>query len=327
MLLIRCLITFLTGNERIILNKCQKLFYILNLSVLLYVSKINTKELKGFQFLVSLISGEFMETRHKEPDDDDSATQMISIGETNYNFIDFITYSDKKVCLDYEFADYQRALKQNAESGNKNRGPIKVKCLTDNKTNGTLHLIESLKDVATLLGPVGNSTKRTDAANCALILFYTRSCTSSTLAAPHFNALPRYFLDIKIGAVDSFRFHSLNTEFGIIGLPTIMLFHQGRPVVKFNETSFTINNFVRFITQHTNIEPTTTKLFVTSADFHGPLPNTIERDTDYCLWMAWIFILVCVCYYFTKSKWFAQIVEIIKRNWRESSETQNEVIN
>ena len=285
---------------------------------------INTKELKGLQFLISLISGEFMENRPKEADDDDSIPTLVSVGETEYNFVEFIIYAEKRICLDYEYADYMRAQRQNAENGNgKNRGPIEVKCNIGNGTNGTLTLVNTLKDVTTILGPLGNFTKRSEIGNCALMLFYTKSCMSSALSAPHFNALPRYFPDIRMGAVDAFRFHSLNTEFGVIGLPTVMLFHQGRPVIKFNETSFTVNNFVKFIQRHTNIEPITTKIYVTSDDFHGPLSNKVERDTNYCLWMAWIFIFLCCCYYFTKSKWFTQFIEIIKRNWRESSEHQH----
>lgn len=38
---------------------------------------------------------------------------------------------------------------------------------------------------------------------CSLVLFYARSCQFSTLAAPHFNILPRIFPQIKMVAFNA----------------------------------------------------------------------------------------------------------------------------
>lgn len=46
---------------------------------------------------------------------------------------------------------------------------------------------------------------------------------------------------------------SFNTQFGIVGVPTVMLFHNGRPASKFNDSEYTLEMFTRFITRHTGI--------------------------------------------------------------------------
>lgn len=247
---------------------------------------------------------------------DDSST--ISKGYTNYTFVEHIAFDDKRYCSIYEDENTYDLKRQEGQ-----KKLIKVKC-SPYSSNGTLLLIESFKDVIDLFAPVGNNTGKNQVGSCALVLFYTKSCQGSATVAPHYNALSRKNMDIKIAAIDAMKHHSLNTKFGIVGLPTIVLFHQGRPILKFNYTSSTITNFIRFITKHTDIETNLTSgAYVTSDDFLGPLSNRVEKEFDMWLYVSWMFIIVCACYYFTKSKLFTQIIEVIKRNWRES-EAQHE---
>lgn len=296
-------------------------------TVFVCTSAMHAVELKGLKLLINFISGEFMETKREDGNVNDEVlpNNYISKGYSNYDYLDFITYKDLRQCLPHEYPNllrHQQELLDGATSTSTKKAPIKVRCLPD-RGNGTLQIINSLKEVVTMLAPHGNNTKRTAEGNCALVLFYAKTCPISAVVAPHFNAVSKLFPDIRIGAIDAFRFHGLNTDFGIIGLPTIMLFHQGRPVVKFNDTPPTVNCFASFVTKHTGLEPTTNNMYVTSEDFHGPLSNKVEIETDYCLYLAWSFIMVCSCYYFTKSKLYIQIIETIKRNWRES-EAQHE---
>lgn len=46
-------------------------------------------------------------------------------------------------------------------------------------------------------------TNRRISGVCSLVLFYARSCQFSTLAAPHFNILPRIFPQIKMVAFNA----------------------------------------------------------------------------------------------------------------------------
>jgi thioredoxin-like negative regulator of GroEL len=159
------------------------------------------------------------------------------------------------------------------------------------------------------------------------MLFYTKQCLSCLSLVPHFNSLVRNFRDIKIGALDAFDFPGLNTDFGIIGLPTIILFHNGRMIQKFNTTQqLTVTNLVNFITSNTNLKPNSSNIAVTSEDFSSTslLKITMQEESfDPYLWMSYIFIVVCAIYYFVmKSRTYQQIVEMINRTWRESNEAQ-----
>lgn len=72
------------------------------------------------------------------------------------------------------------------------------------------------------------------------------------MAAPHFNALPRFFPDIKMAAIDAMTFRNFNAQYGIVGVPTLMLFHNGRPAAKFNDTTeYSLETFSKFISKYT----------------------------------------------------------------------------
>jgi thioredoxin-like negative regulator of GroEL len=47
----------------------------------------------------------------------------------------------------------------------------------------------------------------------------------------------------------------VNTQFGILALPTILLFHNSKPVSKFNHTNFNLENYAQFLATLTGIEP------------------------------------------------------------------------
>jgi len=278
--------------------------------VLLMSLGVQTIELRGLQFWAN-----FFSDSKKDLDDDIQNSVLISAsnGVCNYSFIDYISKKDNNHCGLFQKDEIEIINLNGANS----KPLIKIKC-APNLGNSTVNIVESVKDVVTLLAPYGNSTKRNVEGSCALILFYAKSCTASAIVAPHFNALAKQFPDIKVAAINAFRFRSFNTEFGIVGLPTLLLFHQGKPIIKFNDTAATVYNFAKFITRHTNIQSLSPSPFVTSEDFSGPLPNKVEREPDYLLYLAWIFIIVCASYYFTKSTLYNQIVEMIQRNWRES---------
>uniref|UniRef100_U5EEM2 Putative thioredoxin/protein disulfide isomerase n=1 Tax=Corethrella appendiculata TaxID=1370023 RepID=U5EEM2_9DIPT len=275
-------------------------------------------EFRGLEFLAHFLNGEFFESKsltggskhNNNNSNNPNADDEPSKGQTKYSFVDFITYNEKNFCF-YE----QQSLAEEKNNENR-RAQLKVKCIPANG-NGTLYVINSVTEVINLLAPTGNSTKRNQAGHCVVVLFYAKSCIHSSIVAPHYNALARQFPDITVAAIDAFKFHALNTEFGINGLPTIMFFHRGRPLVKFNDTQPNLNNFIKFVTKHSGIKHMSSAT-LTSDDFTGPLRNKIEKETDYWLYVAWIFIIMCCCYYFTKSSLYTQIVEMVKRNWRES---------
>jgi len=84
-------------------------------------------------------------------------------------------------------------------------------------------------------------------SNCSVVMFYATWCPFSAKAAPHFNALPRAYLPLRVAAIDSSKYKNVNTYFGILSVPSVVLFHNGKIIAKFNDTSFTLNKFAEFI--------------------------------------------------------------------------------
>lgn len=97
-----------------------------------------------------------------------------------------------------------------------------------------------------------------------------------------------------------------------------MLVHNAKPVAKFNETTYTLESFSKFISHLTNLQPNES-LYVTSADFNGPVSSVPSNETDYCLVLSWIFIVACLLYFSTKSRWWRQFIELVQNTWRESN--------
>ena len=170
-----------------------------------------------------------------------------------------------------------------------------------------LRLMTSVKDVVALLQPVGKATKRTEPGSCVFVFFFTYGCAGYSNFASNANMLPRFFPNLTFAAIDALEFPSFNTEFGIVGVPTMLLFHQGRPIVKFNSAE---GSFFTFIARHTGIKPMKSMTWAKT----GPLPTEYVRGSDPILWLAWIFVLLCACKYFVRSRLCRQIVEIINRN-------------
>ncbi|XP_065163919.1 thioredoxin domain-containing protein 15 [Atheta coriaria] len=168
-----------------------------------------------------------------------------------------------------------------------------------------------------LLLPNPNITSRDTPGNCLCVLFFSKHCPFSSLAAPHFNALPRAFPDLQMVAINAIMYHLFNTQNGIVGVPSLLLLHNGKIIDKFNESDYTLEQFSRFITKNTGI-PAAEKSFVTSADFSGPVASAPSNETDILLVSSWCFIVFCAVYYFSRSKWWRWIVESVKHNWRES---------
>ncbi|XP_012282150.1 thioredoxin domain-containing protein 15 isoform X2 [Orussus abietinus] len=200
----------------------------------------------------------------------------------------------------------------------------RVNCIMD-KEYGPVELVNATRLMKLLILEPGPSNRSRNSkedkqfpGTCVLVLFYARWCVFSSHAAPAFNALPRYFPHIKAVAIDAIKYQSFNTQYGIVGVPTLMLVHKGKPVAKFNDTVYTLEAFSRFITRMTSLEPNGS-LYVTSADFSGPVSSTPSNETDYCLVLSWIFIAACALYFISKSHCWQQFVELIQNTWRESN--------
>ncbi|XP_026473909.1 thioredoxin domain-containing protein 15 [Ctenocephalides felis] len=226
---------------------------------------------------------------------------------TNFSFLDFI--------LNNSTSEPYIQINDNSTEQVKH-----VEC-EKNSGNAAVEIVNRT-ELLQLLLPVGNATSSHQSGRCLLIFFYAPFCPFSSMAAPYFNALPRVFPDIKMAALDASLYQTFNTQYGIVGIPTLLLFHQGRPIAKFNNTLYNLEMFIQFVTKYTKIKPVD-KYMLTTADFFGPLSSIPDKRADYFLIISWIFLIICAGYYFSKSSWWKSIVEAIKNNWRES-EAQHE---
>lgn len=190
-----------------------------------------------------------------------------------------------------------------------------VSCIP-NQGDSVVQIVNDTELIKLLL-PKPSITKRDTQATCIVILFYSKYCPFSSMAAPHYNALPRAFPTIKMVAINAMWYHIFNAQNGVVGVPSLLLFHNGKPVAKFNDSEYTLELFSKFLTKHTGINAEE-KSFVTSADFTGPVSSVPSKEDDILLFLSWSFIVICVAYYFSKSKYWTWIVDTIQNTWRES---------
>ncbi|XP_054155478.1 thioredoxin domain-containing protein 15-like [Oppia nitens] len=196
---------------------------------------------------------------------------------------------------------------------------------TDNETqiNQTQVIIVNATRLSQYLESKPNISQSTG-ADCALVIFYYNWCPFSARYAPHLNALARIFPQFHVLAIDAYGLNSVNMRYGLVGVPTVLFFHNGKVVGKVNDTDPTIESFAIYITQLTGISPVL-PTNVTDDDLLGPLSSTPEPHFDYLLLFSWIFAWICFSYLFAKSNLFKTTLEAVRNNWREA-EAQHEHI-
>lgn len=265
------------------------------ISALILVSVTSSKEVTEELVTQTISKDGFSEEENKQVDTDEKNESMKINANVAANVTDIVSTNTTKVNC----------------SSEKIYGPVEI-------VNAT-RLMELL-----ILEPGPSNRSRNDKdgkqlpGTCVLVLFYARWCVFSSQAAPHFNAIPRSFPHIKAVAIDAIKHQSFNAQYGIVGVPTLMLVHNGKPVAKFNDTIYTLESFAKFVSHLTNLQPNGS-LYVTSADFTGPVSSTPSNEMDYCLVLSWVFIVTCVLYFTSRSRWWQQFVELIQNTWLESN--------
>ncbi|XP_037090755.1 thioredoxin domain-containing protein 15-like isoform X2 [Pollicipes pollicipes] len=197
-------------------------------------------------------------------------------------------------------------------------------CMPLNRTQEELTV--QMVSAATLSDELVQDTSvrsRSTPARCLLVLFYGSTCPFSAAAAPHVNAMPRAFPDLPVMAVDALENGSLNTRFGIIAVPTVILFHNGRPQARFNQSEPTLQLLADFVRAQTQLSAAVL-LNVTSADFGGPLPSVPEQRLDWYLVAAWLFIVVCALYGGTRLRLWRRAADTVRNWWIEAEQHLHE---
>lgn len=200
--------------------------------------------------------------------------------------------------------------KNTTDSGKK----TKFLCVGRNVTENTTALVRVVN--STVLLELLSFGKNQTVSDCVLVMFYAPWCHFCAATAPHYNALARAFPQLDVLAVDTVHFSNLNARFGTVAVPNIMLFHQSRSAVRFNHTERHFETLVQFIKNTTGLEANSS-VTVTEEDFVGPLPSTPTEETDYLLWFAWIFLVVCGGHLFVQSQPGQRAIERVKILWQE----------
>jgi len=187
----------------------------------------------------------------------------------------------------------------------------------------TVHLLNGSHFQLSLAEEFNSSiSNRSQAATCSLTLFFASWCDFSATAAPHYNALARVFPQLKMYAVDSSMHHSLNTQYGVMAVPTLLVFHNSRPLYKYNYTEYSLASFTQFVSLLTGLEPQNVTE-PSNEDWEGPVPSVAVKPYNYYLLLAFLFTLLCGLREFSKSPLARQLLDTVRNNWREA-EIQHE---
>lgn len=163
---------------------------------------------------------------------------------------------------------------------------------------------------------------RSQLATCSVTMFFAPWCQFSAEAAPHYNALARVFPQLRLYAVDSSEHYSLNTQYGVMAVPSIFVFHNSRPLYKYNFTEYNLASFTQFVSLLTGLEPENiTEL--SEDDYLGPVPCVPKQTTNYYLLLAFIFTFLCGLWHVSTSHCTRWLLDTVRNLWREA-EIQHE---
>jgi hypothetical protein len=112
-------------------------------------------------------------------------------------------------------------------------------------------------------------------------------------------------------------------RFGLVGVPSVLFFHNSKLVAKYNDSVPSIEGLVSFINRITGLSPISGKE-LTDEDMEGPVPTTPTPRVDYVLILAWIFVLACCCRFLVLSTGFKRFIEYVRNNWREAEQAQHD---
>ncbi|KAB7505748.1 Thioredoxin domain-containing protein 15 [Armadillidium nasatum] len=166
-----------------------------------------------------------------------------------------------------------------------------------------------------------NVTTRSTPSECYLVYFFSPYCPFSAQGSAYVNALARSVPSIPVYGLNSVEHHSLNARYSIMGTPSLVLFHNGHTVGRYNASEFSTFHLESFIHHFTNQK--IYSINVTSKDFKSNLPSEALKTSCISLFIAWAFLILCGSYVFLKSEFYAKITEAVLNNWREA-EAQHE---
>jgi len=207
----------------------------------------------------------------------------------------------------------------------------RLNCLAVNRTRGN-GMVE-VNQVFVLNGTefqlrltednIANVTNRTFPGVCSVTFFYASWCDFSATAAASFNAVPRFFPGVNFYAIESTANHNIYAQFGVIALPTILVFHNSRQLYRFNHSEHSLDKYIEYVKHLTGIQPENISMAITEQDYRGPLPTVAVKTFNFNLLLATLFLVACALVELSKSTYFHTMIDNLRNAWREA-EIQHE---
>ncbi|ELU09559.1 hypothetical protein CAPTEDRAFT_181464 [Capitella teleta] len=147
--------------------------------------------------------------------------------------------------------------------------------------------------------------------HCYVVLFFAPWCTFCARMAPHYNAIARAFPDLHVLAINAAHFSNLNSRYGTISVPNVLIFHNSKAVARFNKSFRTLKSFSKFIHNITGIRANAS-VTVMPWDHEGPLPSSVLEEADHLLWLSWAFVFLFSCTVFCRSTAGQRVFEAIR---------------
>jgi len=218
---------------------------------------------------------------------------------------------------------------ENGRNGQQKWGKPRVSCIQhnqdmsekngDNLRRGNLALINGTELQVRMAEETNcNVTNRTAPGICSVILFYGNWCQFSAKAAPSFNALPRYFTTLNFYAIEVANNLNIFSQYAVVALPSVLVFHNGKPVYGFNSSSHTLETYIQFIHNNTGIKyHQSIPIELIQEDYKGPVPINVVEKFNYNLLVAYLFILLCLLINLSKCSFVTNLTDTLRHLWRE----------
>jgi len=175
-------------------------------------------------------------------------------------------------------AENGSSILENGTAASKPRWNCSLMSLFDNDEEPRVFILKNDTQLASI---ISNSNGN---QSCFLLYFYVNWCEFCAEFSVEINTIGRIFHGLPVIGVDAYTLSSIAGKYGITGVPSLLLFYDGRPVAKFNR-SRTLQGLEEFITNSTGITANRS-LETHDEDFSGPLPTKIKTHGDIYLMLS-----------------------------------------
>ncbi|VBB33866.1 unnamed protein product [Acanthocheilonema viteae] len=195
----------------------------------------------------------------------------------------------------------------------------RYRCATaPRRTDLMVHLMNSSQ----LLAQVNNDNELYGGhSNCMLTAFYSPDCAFSIRMVSYLYQLPRMYPRLHIVATDARDHSKLNSRYGIIGTPTILLWVDGSVVSRMDEAPFSLKAFKDYIEKWTDLELE----YIAAMENESGLIENIQfhkSSFDWYLCMSWCSFMLSIVYFFMNSKYGQAFWATVQTNYIQPNQAQ-----